>query len=199
MDSQNSHLGDEALLRRAREGCEESFNAIYHRHQARVYRFALDLGGSETIAEEVVQEVFLALVSELDRYDPRRGSLLPYLLGVARNQTYRFLRRSSMVTPLAADDGGDVVLEDRAAANVLMELQQREALETLRELIASLPHTYREALLLCDLEELDYAQAAHALGCPIGTVRSRLHRARTMLYEKWNTEVARKDSLRRPA
>jgi RNA polymerase sigma-70 factor (ECF subfamily) len=199
MSHQLNHLGDEALLLRAREGCEESFNALYHRHQGRVYRFALDLSGSETIAEEVTQEVFLALVAELDRYDPSRGSLLPYLLGVARNQTYRLLRRRSATVPLTGDGEHELVLEDTAAGNILMDLQQREALETLRELIASLPHLYRETLLLCDLEELDYAQAAQVVGCPIGTVRSRLHRARTMLYEKWNAEIVRKDSLRRPA
>jgi RNA polymerase sigma-70 factor (ECF subfamily) len=199
MTNQLSDLGDEALLRRAREGCEESFHALYHRHQGRIYRFALDLSGSETIAEEVAQEVFLALVAELDRYDPTRGSLLPYLLGVARNHTYRLLRTHSATVPLDGGGEDELALEDTAAGNVLMDLQQREALDTLRDLIATLPHPYREAVVLCDLEELDYAQAARVVGCPIGTVRSRLHRARTMLYEKWNAEIVRRDSLRRPA
>lgn len=199
MDSEINRFGDETLLRRARQGCEDSFHTLYCRHQARVYRFALDLSGSENVAEEVVQEVFLALVSEMDRYDSHKGAVLPYLLGVARNQAYRLLRRQQNFLPLATDGDEELVLEDPAAGNVLMELQQREALETMSELIASLPPPYREALVLCDLEELDYAQAAQVLGCPIGTVRSRLHRARTMLYEKWNAESLRKDSLRRPA
>ena len=69
-----------------------------------------------------------------------------------------------------------------------MDLTRREGLETLRRAVQALPRRYREVVVLCDLEEVDYADAAVALGCPIGTVRSRLHRARGLLLEKLSPE-----------
>ena len=70
----------------------------------------------------------------------------------------------------------------------LDELTHREGIESLRRAIRTLPRRYREVVVLCDLEEVDYADAAGVLGCPIGTVRSRLHRARALLLEKLNQE-----------
>lgn len=188
-------LNDEALLARARSGCEQSFTHLYRRHQGKVYRFALQLCGNESVAEEVTQEVFMALVAELERYDASRGSLLPYLMGVTRNQTYRWLRRRQPFLPLDPRDGQPAV-EVAANGNLLAELTQRETVEALRRAVASLPPAYKEVIHLCELEELDYAQAAQALGCAIGTVRSRLHRARALLLDKLNTERRSAGSLR---
>ena len=70
----------------------------------------------------------------------------------------------------------------------LADLTHRESIEALRRAVTALPRRYREVVALCDLEEIDYADAAAALGCPIGTVRSRLHRARALLLEKLNKE-----------
>ncbi|MCC6363451.1 MAG: RNA polymerase sigma factor [Bryobacterales bacterium] len=184
-------LKDEALLQRARKGCEPSFTVLYRRHQGRIYRFALQMCGSAQVAEEVTQEVFVALVAELDRYDSTRGSLLPYLMGVARNQVYRWLRREQPFLPLDSGDGEEASLLP-APVNLLRELTERETIHSLRRAIEALPPVYREVVLLCDMEEMDYSQAAQALGCAIGTVRSRLHRARALLTEKWRAE-------RRPA
>ena len=66
----------------------------------------------------------------------------------------------------------------------LLDLTRREGIDALRRAVQALPRRYREVVVLCDLEEVDYADAAVALGCPIGTVRSRLHRARGLLLEK---------------
>ena len=65
-----------------------------------------------------------------------------------------------------------------------MDLTQRESVDALWRAVLALPRRYREVVILCDLEELDYSDAAAALGCPVGTVRSRLHRARALLLEK---------------
>jgi RNA polymerase sigma-70 factor, ECF subfamily len=70
----------------------------------------------------------------------------------------------------------------------LDDLTQKERIEALRRAVVTLPRRYREVVVLCDLEEVDYADAAAALGCPIGTVRSRLHRARGLLLEKLQQE-----------
>jgi RNA polymerase sigma-70 factor (ECF subfamily) len=183
MNSQN--LPDEGLLAGARNGCRESFAVLYQRHQGRVYRFALTMTGSEALAEEVTQEVFLTLLGELDGYDSRRGSLPGYLLGVARNHTYRIMRRERSFVAIDTNEGGEGMSPWAATPNLADELASDQARRQLHAAIGALPPAYREVILLCEIEGLDYAQAAQALGCPIGTVRSRLHRARALLVEKW--------------
>ncbi len=194
MERQLQGVPDSALLEKARRGCADSFSTLYRTHSGRVYRFALEMCGNTPAAEEVTQEVFLALLREMDRFDPSRGNLLAYLLGTARNLTYRWLRREQPFLPLEIED--DVLVSEQPmGASPLAELTRREALEGLQRAIASLPPAYREVVVLCDLEELDYAEAALTIGCAIGTVRSRLHRARALLTEKWQKEQ-RNSSMR---
>lgn len=142
---------------------------LYRRHAPRVRRFALHLCGSAAVADEVVQEVFLALVRQLKQFDPARGSFLPYLLGIARHQALR----------LGRSERGFAELQDSMRA---VEPDTGDY-EELRRAIAQLPEAHREVVLLVELEELEYQQAAAVIGCPVGTVRSRLHRAKAMLME----------------
>ena len=172
-------LNDEHLLTRLLAGCEESFTTLYRRHQGRIFRFALEMSGSETIAEEVVQEVFLGLLNGDVRHDPGRGRLSALLLGVARNQALRLMRKYRRYAADPAE--GEHPTGD---PDVLSGLTHKETLELVRQAVLSLPSSYREVVAMCDLEEMEYAEAAEALGCPLGTVRSRLHRARAMLSEK---------------
>lgn len=168
---------DRDLLERAGAGCQESFAAIYRRHQARIYRFAYAMTGSKELAEEATQEVFLALVRRAHRFDAGRGELSPYLLGMARRQAYRLLRRERGAWAAAQP-------EQPENAAVLDGLIQRENTGRVRTAVLALPVKYREVITLCELEELNYEAAAAALDRPVGTVRSRLFRARRMLAEK---------------
>jgi RNA polymerase sigma-70 factor (ECF subfamily) len=167
---------DEDLLRRMMGGDEDAFTALYRRRQAGVYRFALQMSGSQAIAEDVTQEVFLTLMREARGYEPARGSLAAYLYGMARHQVLRCLRRRRGEALLAAAvdrvGGGD---------GPLGELTRRQSVEAVRGAVLALPAHYREVVVLCDLQELNYSEAATALGCALGTVRSRLHRARQLL------------------
>lgn len=160
-------LGDADLLERSANGDEEAFVILYQRHQGPVFRFALHMSGSRETAEEVTQDVFLALVSGLRRYSRERGALEPYLIGMARNHVRRYMNQPPTNTFAVAEDRGDPLHEQELAS--------------LRAAILKLPPNYREVVVLCDMEGLDYAQAAAQLGCAIGTVRSRLHRARAIL------------------
>jgi RNA polymerase sigma-70 factor (ECF subfamily) len=172
---------DGVLLKRAADGSEEAFVMLYRRHQGRVFRFALRMSGDEEAAEEVVQEVFLTVIRGSVRYDTARGSLAAWLLGVARNHVLRILERE----PRATRDVETAELDvPDASPDVLASLLARERSEALRRAVLSLPSSYREVLALCDLEELDYTDAARALGCSLGTIRSRLHRARSLLAAK---------------
>ncbi len=186
---------DDELLMRMRHGDEQAFVALYRRRQGAIYRFAMHMSGSASTAEDIAQEVFLALIREDRGFDPERGSLSAYLFGIARKLVLRQLERGRSDMPL--DAGGDDIprIELAAADNPLVDLTRKETLDALRKAVLALPRRYREVVVLCDLEELDYADAAVALGCPIGTVRSRLHRARSLLLEKLSLERSSRAAL----
>ncbi len=179
---------DDDLLLLMRSGDEEAFVSLYRRRQAALYRFALHVSGSAAVAEDITQEVFLALIRDECGYDPDRGTLSGYLFGIARKLLLRHLERGRSDLPLEVDGeeltGPELAVHD----DPLADLTRRERIEAVRKAVHALPRRYREVVVLCDLEEVDYADAAFALGCPIGTVRSRLHRARALLMEKLQQE-----------
>jgi RNA polymerase sigma-70 factor (ECF subfamily) len=179
---------DDDLLSRIQSGDEQAFMALYHRRQAALYRFALHMSGSAAAAEDVTQEVFLVLLREGCGYDPDRGTLSGYLFGVARKLVLRHVDRTRGDVALDAESEEMALSQLAVTDDPLIDLTRREGIENLRRAVQALPRRYREVVVLCDLEEVDYADAAIALGCPIGTVRSRLHRARALLLEKLTTE-----------
>ncbi len=173
---------DAKLLQRASAGEEDAFVALYRKFSRPVFRFAARMTGDDTTAEEVVQEVFMTLVRQSGAYDRARGGVGPWLLGIARNHVLRaFGQRTDEVF-----DEADRQTEpaDSGVQDALSVLIEREDHDALRAAILTLPAPYREALVLCDLEELDYKDAASVTRCSIGTIRSRLHRARNLLASK---------------
>jgi len=179
---------DDDLFVRLRAGDEAAFVALYRRRQAAIYRFALHMSGSASQAEDITQEVFMALLRDGCGYDPERGTLSGYLYGIARKLLLRNLERGRSDVRLDSDSDENGMPELSVDDDPLEDLTHREGIESLRRAIRTLPRRYREVVVLCDLEEVDYADAAGVLGCPIGTVRSRLHRARALLLEKLNQE-----------
>jgi RNA polymerase sigma-70 factor (ECF subfamily) len=171
-------LSDAELLRLSGKGDEEAFLILYRRHQGPVFRFALHMSGKQETAEEVTQEVFLVLLAQASRYSNERGSLQGYLIGAARNQVRRHLRdaRKNIFDGMEASS--------HSGAYLLDELGREQELTALRAAIVNLPVKYREIIVLCDLEGMEYERAAEQIGCAVGTVRSRLHRARKILQMK---------------
>ncbi|HET7294075.1 MAG TPA: RNA polymerase sigma factor [Vicinamibacteria bacterium] len=169
---------DDDLLRLLRDGDEAAFTALYRRWQGPVYRFALRMSGREALADDVVQETFLTVVHGMPGFEAGRGSLAGWLFGVARNQILRRLRRERPFIPLS-DHGA--AAEVPASDDVFAEVAERRELERLRRAVLALPEHYREALVLCGLQGVSYEDAAEALGCAVGTVRSRLSRGRELL------------------
>lgn len=179
---------DDELFVRLRGGEEAAFVALYRKRQGAIYRFALHMSGLANVAEDVTQEVFLALLQERCGYDPDRGTLSGYLYGIARKLLLRQMERGRVDIPLESGSEEAALPQLAVDDNALEDLTHREGIEALHRAIHTLPRRYREVVVLCDLEEVDYADAANVLGCPIGTVRSRLHRARALLLDKLNQE-----------
>ena len=189
----STQTSDHDLLRRMQEGDEGAFLQLYRHRQAAIYRFALHMSGSRQVAEDVTQDVFLALMREPGKFEPQRGSLAAYLYGIARNCVLQHLKRGSLHVPLLFGEEADGRAPPQPlmpAPDLLGDLTRREDLERLRQAVLALPARYREVVVLCDLHELNYAQAAALLGCAVGTVRSRLHRARSLLLKKLRTAPA---------
>jgi RNA polymerase sigma-70 factor (ECF subfamily) len=172
---------DQELMLRTAAGDRTAFAALYQRHSASVYRFARLMTGSGTAAEDVVQEVFLVVMRDASRFDAARGSLSSYLYGIARYHTRRRLLRQRRFVAL---DPGDAMHEAAADNDPAVDALRASELRRLRRAIVALPSRYREVLVMCDLQDVSYADAAATLGCAIGTIRSRLHRARELLKTK---------------
>ena len=177
---------DDVLLRRAAKGDDASFTLLYRRHQAALYRFALRMTGNAWAAEEVVQDTFMTLMREPKKYDASRGPVGAYLYGIARNRVMKHLERLPRELPLD-EPNGNGVHAGAAAINSFTPVhwaEQQERTHRVRAAVLELPAEFREAVVLCELEELSYEEAAQLSGCPIGTIRSRLHRGRALLLAK---------------
>jgi RNA polymerase sigma-70 factor (ECF subfamily) len=173
---------DEELIAAVAAGDREAFGTLYRRRRADVYRFALHMTGVPAAAEDVAQEVFLTVIEDAPRYEPGRAAVVAWLLGIARNHARRRLSERRY-DPLPEPGQEPGVLLDPADS-----VARSRQLAEMRRALASLPVPYREAVVLCDLQELSYQDAAVAAGCAIGTVRSRLHRGRRLLASRMRGE-----------
>jgi len=176
---------DSELLKLMLAGSEEALSILYRRRQRNIYQFALQMSGSPEISEDVTQEVFMVLISHGATFDETRGSLNSFLLGIARNLVRRRISREQFYVSLD-NETDDLTIPDEChqSRNLTDELARDETVELVRKAVLSLPARYREVVVLCDLQEMSYLEAASVLNCAVGTVRSRLHRARTLLLEK---------------
>ena len=174
------------LLRRAGKGDEEAFTLLYRRHQAALYRFALRMSGNAWTAEEIVQDVFMTLMRDPKKFDPERGTLGAFLYGITRNRVLKHLERSPREISLdeRKEDGAslEATLQDFVTPATVAE--KRELIELVWAAVLGLPAEFRETVVLCELEELSYEEAAAMIGCPIGTIRSRLYRGRALLMAR---------------
>jgi RNA polymerase sigma-70 factor (ECF subfamily) len=179
-------LRDDVLLRRVAKGDEDAFTLIYRRHQAAIYRFALRMTGHAWASEEIVQDVFMTLMRDPKKYDPGRGPLAAYLYGIARNRVMKHLERLPREVQLdeQEDNGSQGRTQAVTSSTPMHWVEQQERAEHVRAAVLDLPSEFRETVVLCELEELSYEEAAQLIGCPIGTIRSRLHRGRALLLAK---------------
>ena len=173
-------MTDAQLLKRAREGDGDAFSQLFARHERAVFRYAAYMCGHEA-GDDIVQETFLAVLRQSSRRDVPNGTVRAYLIGIARHRVLKRLtsRGARMEGESLDGDGGPEI--DAVDPTALDRLVDAERVAAVRAAVQALPPVFREALVLCDLQELAYADAAAVLKCPIGTVKSRLSRARALL------------------
>ena len=189
MQASNLHLmldlpspPDATLIARIVSGDRDAFALLYRRYRPDVYRFVAHICGSPALAEDVVQDVFVAVIEAASRYRPVGPSVLPWLLGIARNHVRRW-RCQRVLAPLPDDE---TQVGQRLAIEIdpVVELTRQRHAAALSRALLDLPLPYREIIVLCDLQELSYEDAAIAIGRAVGTVRSRLHRGRALLARR---------------
>lgn len=173
---------DEELVREIASGNAEALSELYRRHQGVVFRFALQMCGDSGIADDMVQDTFLVLTRAASRYRPHGAKFSTYLYGIVRNLTRRRLRNDYR---FAGRGLRRAIAHAPPVETVIVEADtRRQNIQRVREAVLSLPSRYREVIVLCDLHGRDYTTAADIVGCPVGTIRSRLNRARRLLGEK---------------
>lgn len=195
-DSQENPVSDAQLAERLKRRDEIAFLQLYDLHRGAVYRFLMHMTGSIALAEELTQDVFVVVLDSIStgaigHFDPQKGTLEGYLLGIARNLTRAERRRTDRLVSL------DGVLEapelDRILEGVSQKIQSwdvsatlavRSELRLLYRAILELPEHYREAVVLCGLQEKSYRDAAVILQCSEGTIASRMNRAKALLAAK---------------
>ena len=186
---------DPDLVTRLKRGDSAAARELYERHGGALLRFGMAMSNCRQTAEDLVHDTFVELLRQPGRFDPARGSVQSYLFGIARHRLSRIARVSARDAELPADGAGDAPDggtqppggDETAAASwggtedTGEALDRARNIELVRAAVFDLPRVHREVVALCDLEELPYATVAAILGCPIGTVRSRLSRARALL------------------
>jgi RNA polymerase sigma-70 factor (ECF subfamily) len=177
---------DAELLRQVRSGAAPAFAALYRRHQGPLYRFALLRCGSPDTAADIVQEAFMGLLNGRFQFDPLRGQLQHFLFGVARNLILKHEqpRQRHVQLPDAGDDDDDQAELADEGAGPLACLLADEAAEEVRRALAMLAPHYRDVVILYEMHDLSYADIAAVCQVDIGTVRSRLSRARAALARR---------------
>jgi RNA polymerase sigma-70 factor (ECF subfamily) len=192
---------DNDLIRQMRQGDKAAFTTLYLRHHPAVYRYAVMRCGSVAAAADVVQEVFMGLLSDALRYDALKGELRYFLFGVARfkamkldalNSKYAYNAEAQRHEDENDDDIAELASED---VGPLEKLLKSQLAEDLRLAIACLAPHYRDVLILFELQELSYLDVAEICQINVGTVRSRLSRARAILAHRLTTQN-RQDGMR---
>ncbi len=176
--AKGTNSAEAELLRRASKGDEAAFLLLYERHRGAVFRFAFRLLGSQTLAEDVTHDCFLSLLRRPEGYLPERASLRTYLCAAARNLAYKQFRRLGVETVV---EEVPEPAPDPVEPEPLRKLLSEEVVDEVRRAVSSLPPLQREALILFEYEEMSLADIARVAEVDVGTIKSRLHRARERL------------------
>ena len=190
---------DSALVERVRKGDMQAFGSLVAKYQDRIYNTILRMCGRAADAEELAQETFLRALERIGQFKGR-CEFYTWLFRVAANLAISHRRRSARIRfqSLSADEELAGTQADALTAAVALRrdpppktaAMTNESRQRVLEALEGLEDEFRLVVVLCDIEEMDYSQAADVIGVPIGTIKSRLHRARCVLKERLADLVA---------
>ncbi len=190
---------DLALLTDMRRGNAAAFEALYRRHQAPLFRFALLRCGTAESAGDIVQEIFMGLLTDTLKFNPARGALQGFLFGVARNlalkrdeANWRFVSHHK-----SGDDDGDDFADDIVdpAPQPAQRLLDHEQADIVRQALMKLAPHYRDVVILYEMHDHSYVEIAQICNIDVGTVRSRLSRARAKLARLLEEAIPRPEPV----
>jgi RNA polymerase sigma-70 factor (ECF subfamily) len=177
---------DSAMLDRLRKHDPAAFIALYDTYNRQIFRFLLHMTGSVHEAEELLQSVFVTVWEGIaggmfKRFDVSRGTLEGYLMGIARNAARKLIARNSRIVSVGQFEFSHGTPELATVESGFVAIEKESELRRMREAIMQLPVEFREAIILCCLEDFSYEQAAKAMSCSIGTIGSRVNRGKALL------------------
>jgi RNA polymerase sigma-70 factor (ECF subfamily) len=175
-----NHIDDADYMAQLVAGDGDALRTLYERHGRALLRFSAAMCRSRQAAEDMVHDTFVELMREPANFDPGQGTVFAYLCGVLRHRISHHYRHQRRWVALE-DGGGEQLAHVHDGPGPVDEIARGELTAAFRQAMLELPLPHREVIALCDLEELPYATVASILDCPVGTVRSRLHRARALL------------------
>ena len=188
-DKQRS-VSDEELLAQAKGGYKPAFDIFYERYKRRILNYVYRMVGARERAEDIAQDVFIKAYLALGRYESR-GKALHWLYTIAGNLCRNFARDNRLRPKLSLDkevsldetaEFYDIVASEAENPRDIAVSKETEAI--VHKHIMLLPEKYREVLVLCDIQGCSYEDVASILKCKIGSVGSRLSKARMLLAEK---------------
>jgi len=166
-------IDDRELVKRVLAGHADDFRVLVDRHQQSIFRFASGLLGNREEAQDMAQEAFLAAFVNLSSYDSSRASFSTWLFTIARNRCFNLLKQRRPIATNELDLIGEFVSAD--------PIVRQELSKQLDRALAALPVEQRSAFVLAEIEELSYAEIARIERTSVGTVKSRIHRAKQRL------------------
>lgn len=176
--------GDDDLLGRCRRNDEAAWNELVNRHTRRVFGMAYRFAGRADEAEDLTQEVFVRVFQSLDRYRSNEGAFGAWLMTVARNHAIDHYRKRREERQRRTEDPELLERIGSGEESPLLTLERAERVQMVQKGIRALPVDLREPLILCDLQGLPYEEVAKTLNIPLGTVKSRINRARLELAKR---------------
>jgi RNA polymerase sigma-70 factor, ECF subfamily len=180
-------MDEPALIRDAQNGDLDAFNRLVLEYQTAVYNTALRIMGDEDLAADATQEAFISAFRAIGSY--RGGSFKGWLLRTVTNACYDELRRQKRrpTTPLEPENDDEEIESPRWLADTSMSPEERfeadELEHAIQHCLNALPTDFRTVVVLADIQGLDYSEIAEAIRTPLGTIKSRLARARLRLRE----------------
>jgi len=180
---------DDELMQRCKDGDMSAFDIIVQRHKTHIINFVYRFLYDYQTAEDITQKVFIRIYRNIKRYRPDKAGFLVWMYKIASNLCKNELRNRSlhakvMIAPATSDNDALIDQIEDSSPTLDLNLENNELNYTLSQAISSLPEKFRAVIILRDIQNMSYDEISKIINKPLGTVKSRLNRARLMVKDK---------------